>query len=328
MEGAMSYLKDFMIFRADNPQLSDSAARAEFDGTRIEAITNDRDLTWAEIETLTGGRIGTFSVACPYCGADKPWSTRMRVERRTYAQARYHCFYCGHSGAARVEGPVDPEKEAKARQLAKEHKAARTADALKIWDESEPIGKAVKEYLRRRAIHELPPNVDGVLRWHAHCPWGRRDWRACMLALYRDARTDKPVAIHRTSIHSIPDVLRMSLGPIAKAAVKLWPAGDRLVIGEGIETVLSAAAMTWKGTPLLPAWAGTVANNIGGLPVVRGVKSLIILGDNDESGTGRVKALQAYHRWREAGRDALILMPNQVGVDFNDIARGRRHGLK
>jgi hypothetical protein len=334
MEGAMSYLKDWMIFRANNPQLSDSAARAEFDGTLIDAISDDRELTWAEIETLTGGRIGTFSVACPYCGPDKPWSTRMRVERRSYSYARWHCFYCGRSGAVGVVGPVDPEKEAKARQLAKEHKATRTADALRLWDQAEPISKDVTEYLHRRAIHELPPKVNEVLRWHPHCPFGHRDWRPCMVALYRDARTDKPVAIHRTAINSVP-VLRRSLGPIAKAAVKLWPlaGSDQLVVGEGIETVLSAAAMTlgdlpplpdWAVAPLLPAWAATVAINISGLPVVREAKRLIVLADNDASGIGYQAALQVYTRWRDVGREALILMPNN-DKDFNDIARRVNH---
>jgi Toprim domain len=199
------------------------------------------------------------------------------------------------------------------------------------WNEAVPVpGSSAERYLRRRAIHELPPNVDDVLRWHPACPFGGGRFRVgCMLALYRDVRTDAAVAIHRTYFTDVGAARRMSLGPIARAMVKLWPlVGDLLVVGEGLETVLSAASMRWRGTPLQPAWAGTVANNVAGLPVIKGVKRLIILGDNDETGTGRLKAMQAYHRWKEAGRDALILMPNRVGIDFNDIARGRRHGSK
>jgi hypothetical protein len=332
----MGYWKSFQLFCQINDLNPDarSSHEAFHRGSVIEAIeiSDNRDLTWSDIEALTGGRIGTFSLACPYCGPDKPWSTRLRVERRSFAFARWSCFYCGRSGGARAEGPIDPEKEAEAQRAAaawdREQRAERTDAALQWWKEAIPLrGTPAERYLQRRAIHEFPANVDDVLRWHPACAFGGRARVGCMIALYRDVRTDAPVAIHRTYVTGAGPAPRMSLGPIAGAMVKLWPlAGELLVVGEGIETVLSAAAMRWRGTPLQPAWAATVANNVAGLPLIRGVKRLIILGDNDETGTGQLKALQAYHRWREAGRDALILMPNKVGTDFNDIARGRHHG--
>jgi putative DNA primase/helicase len=331
------FLEELMIFRMNNAQLSDSEVRTAFGsyGAAIPAITDDRDLTWDDIEIVTGGRLGQFMVACPYCGANKPLSRRLKIERPSLAYARCHCFYCGRGGSLRIDGPIDPIKEAEARRQAaaldRERNAERTARALRIWDEAVPIvGTLLVSYLRRRAIDELPPGVDGVLRYHPECPWGRRSTRRVMVALFRDVRSDRPVAIHRTTLPDFGPAERRALGPIARAAVKLWRPvpGDFLVVGEGIETVLSAASMRWRGTLLQPAWAATVANNVAGLPIVRGVKRLILLGDNDETGTGQRTALQAYHRWKKAGRDVLILMPNRVGVDFNDIAiaRGRRYG--
>ena len=68
-----------------------------------------------------------------------------------------------------------------------------------------------------------------------------------LLALYQDVETDASAGIHRIKL--TPDVFagakveRLSLGrwPTPRA-IKLWPMdGNRLFVGEGLETVLAAA---------------------------------------------------------------------------------------
>src|SRR5215468_6655716 len=85
----MGYFKNYQLFCRENDLNPDarSSYKAFDRSSVIEAIEvgDNRDLTWSDIEALTGGRIGTFSLACPYCGPDKPWSTRFRVERRSFA---------------------------------------------------------------------------------------------------------------------------------------------------------------------------------------------------------------------------------------------------
>jgi len=71
----------------------------------------------------------------------------------------------------------------------------------------------------------------------------------------RDAITDAPSGIQRIALtlegHKIE---RRMLG--SAGAVKLWPAGTTLVVGEGLETVLAAATrIPHHGAPLQPAWA-------------------------------------------------------------------------
>ena len=70
-----------------------------------------------------------------------------------------------------------------------------------------------------------------------------------------------------------------------------------------------------------PAWAATVAGNLGTLPVIPGVKRLTILADNDASRTGERCAREARRRWRTAGREVDAKIPEPAGFDFNDLLR-------
>jgi hypothetical protein len=195
----------------------------------------------------------------------------------------------------------------------------RSRRALQLWEDGVPIqGTPVESYLRSRSITMLPPDIDKALRWHPRCPFGS-SMAGCMLGLFRDVESNQPVAVHRTNLATRE---RMALGPIKGAAIKLWPGpiDGRLVVGEGIETVLAAATVSWR-EPLFPAWAATVALNIRKLPVIEGAERLIILVDNDESHTGQSAAAECRWRWLTAGRSVVRLTPRLSGEDFNDIAR-------
>ena len=94
-----------------------------------------------------------------------------------------------------------------------------------------------------------------------------------------------------------------------------------LVIGEGLETTLSAAArVEHRGTLLQPAWAAVDAGNLAKFPVLAGVEALTILVDNDKSGRGQEAAQECARRWVRAGREATLLTPHDPGTDFNDFA--------
>jgi Toprim domain-containing protein len=301
---------------------------------RRSALSKSADelLTWTDIERLTYGCLGTFQVACPYCGPYKFSSSRFKIDRPSLSYAAWHCFYCGADGTLRAEG-IDPAIELEAQQAQKRRQIAakeeNKARALKLWDDAVPVaGTPVIDYLRARAIHDLPPNVDAVLRYHPACQFGREGQRRCLVALFRDVRTNERRAIHRTWLGAGGKALgRMALGPIARAAIKLWPAhGEKLVVGEGIETTLAAALHLQRsdGEILQPAWALTVARNLEKLPVIRSVRRLIILADNDESGVGQNAAALCSQRWCDAGRGVLTMLPDQRGTDFNDVVRGIR----
>jgi hypothetical protein len=290
----------------------------------VPEIADDRDLSWEEVDGLTGGLSGTHHTPCPYCGADKELSTRFKIER-TLAKANWYCFYCSARGSVEnTSGEVpDADELVAVRQLQAEKKADTRAYALRLWDEAEPIraDSMGAVYLKARRV-ELPPNPDAVMRWHSRCPFGKKGKVGCIVPLFRDAVSNEPTGIHRTYVYSATNgkAERMALGTIARSAIKLWPlnGSEVLAVGEGIETVLAAVVL---GEARPPAWAVTVANNFTKLPVVSGVNQLTILADNDANGVSQEAATKLYHTYNRAGRDALIKHPRAVDSDFNDLLR-------
>jgi hypothetical protein len=215
-----------------------------------------------------------------------------------------------------------------AQQHDEEHE--RSCRALAIWCESLPIeGTLAERYLIARSIDvaELPTAIGDALRWHPRCPWGEGR-HGCMVALWTDAITCEPRAIHRTAITADGEKAgRKSLGPTAGCVIRLWPDEAvtlALVIGEGIETVLAATTrMEHRGTLLRPAWAAGDAGHLAAFPVLAGITSLTILVDPDEAGQRATEECAA--RWRRAGNDVTRLVPKALGDDFNDLIQGGAH---
>jgi Toprim domain-containing protein len=190
--------------------------------------------------------------------------------------------------------------------------------ALRLWRETIDIdGTPAQLYLRSRKI-ELPASALDV-RFHPSCPFGT-DRHPCIVALYRDIRTNEPRAIHRTAISSTGEKIdRKALGPKGRCAIKFSPDDDvhgGLTISEGIETALAGMALGFR-----PAWALGDAGEIGKFPVLPGVECLTILVDNDD--TGRARALECSQRWTADGREVFRVIPAEVGSDMADIIRGR-----
>ena len=210
---------------------------------------------------------------------------------------------------------------------------AKTEYALRIWNEGTCVWDTpAQAYLTSRRCEGLfPPDRDAVFRFHQRCKVGG-EYHPCMLTLLRNAETNEPQAIQRTPLTSYGKKFgdRMTLGPKDGAVIKLWPQSTishHLVVGEGVETVLSAALhIRHRGGLLQPAWACIDAGNLAKLPVLPGVEFLAILVDNDEPDAkgrqaGQEAATKCSERWVSAGREVRRLTPKRAGTDFNDIAR-------
>ncbi|MDP2358562.1 MAG: toprim domain-containing protein [Beijerinckiaceae bacterium] len=210
-----------------------------------------------------------------------------------------------------------------------EQVAQDKAHALRIWETSRSIsGTPAEAYFRSRRLN-VPEQAHAVLRYHPACPWDevRGTTAPCMIALWQNTLTGEPVAIHRTSLIKSWDgkTQRRAFGPTADASFRLWPiVGPLLVVGEGIETVLSGALHFEGPGPLYPAWAAGNTNNLRAFPVIDRVEELVILVDNDANGAGQNAADQCTLRWRMAGRRVTHLIPAEIGNDFNDLViKGR-----
>src|SRR5262249_51161981 len=151
-----------------------------------------------------------------------------------------------------------------------------------------------------------------------------------MVALLRDVWTNEPVGLHRTTIDRAAGKMAppRALGKFSGAAVKLWraPVDGRLTIGEGVETTLSAVEIKPERPP---AWAVGTAMNIGGFPVLDGIKELHVLADRDSVKSGRVGQKNAWccaDKYDAFGIPAETHTPKRPYKDFNDILRGLRDG--
>jgi hypothetical protein len=193
---------------------------------------------------------------------------------------------------------------------------------LQIWSEAVCArGTLVEKYVASRQLR-LPDRHQEVLRFHPSCPFDKNTRRPCMLALYRNIRTNEPKAIHRTAL--TPDgkkIARKFLGPVDGCAIKLTPEEDvmeGLTIGEGIETTLAGMALNFR-----PAWALGASHSIAKFPVLSGIECLKILVDRDASGTGQASALECSLRWTKAGREVFRIVPAALGADMADIVQER-----
>ena len=107
-------------------------------------------------------------------------------------------------------------------------------------------------------------------------------------------------------------VPRKALGRIHGLAVRFGAPSDLapLVVGEGIETVLSLVT----AVPEITAAAALSAGSLGAFAPPPGVVRLVIARDNDEDGA--LAAERLARRCARAGVAATVIVP--VGNDFND----------
>ena len=118
--------------------------------------------------------------------------------------------------------------------------------------------------------------------------------RPALIAAFRSLDDDAIVAVHRIALtadgHKID---KRMLGPTRRSAIMLDDnVGDELAIGEGIETCLAAQHLGIR-----PVWALGSAGAIAHFPVMPGITTLRIIGENDGGANERA----AESRARRAG---------------------------
>jgi hypothetical protein len=221
-------------------------------------------------------------------------------------------------------GAEFPQREPSLERAKTNTDTKNTARALRLWDDASPIGGTLaEEYLRRRGLE--PPDDDEALRYYGGCPFGDAT-NCCMLALFRDIRTNEPKAIHRIALGPGGILIgKMMLGPVGGCAVKIDDTNveQGLTIGEGVETVLAGCQLGFR-----PAWALGLAGAIRNFPVLSGVDCLTILVDHDEADqrgrrAGQEASWECAKRWRADGCEVNLVVPKKPGADVADYF-GRR----
>lgn len=252
---------------------------------------------------------------CPACG----YRDGLRVNERE-GRALWWCASCTDKAA--LAEAVTGRRAAipQANHPPADH-ASRRAAALRLWDAALPIEcSPAQHYFATRGL-TLPDGVALRFLPDARHPSGARC--PCMIALAVDA-AGRGQAVHRTFLapggtgKAALDPPRATLGPIGGAVVRLCRprAGEPLVIGEGLETALSAGVLTG-----FPAWAALSAGNLARVPLPDDVRAVWIAADHDAP--GQRAAWQAADAFTGQGRAVRVLTPDAPREDFNDILRRR-----
>jgi hypothetical protein len=156
-------------------------------------------------------------------------------------------------------------------------------------------------------------------------------------ALYhQESRTSGPAmvalvdgadAIHRTWIaadgtgKADMDPAKKSLGPTKGHAVHLGRPAPRLIVGEGIETTLSALQL-W-GPSGFDAWATLSTSGMAALVVPDTVNEVLIAADNDAAGRQAAWDLRTRLNRERPTLPVSVYLPRNGEKDFNDVLKAR-----
>jgi len=221
-------------------------------------------------------------------------------------------LWSGHS-----DFTIDPVAVERAR-VADEAERKRKIDAARtIWRGCGPItGTPAESYLASRGI-TLP--LPRSLRFNPglHHPSGVV--LPAMVAAVVDAGGNL-TGVHRTYLaHDgsgkaavVPN--KAMLGPCSTGAVRLgdWQAGD-LLLGEGIETTLSAMQLSGK-----PGWAALSTAGMKAINLPLAVRDVTLLVDMDASHAGEQAAEACASRLTREGRAVRLAKPPAGCNDWND----------
>ncbi len=206
----------------------------------------------------------------------------------------------------------------------------RIAMARRLWEEASPLshGSLSHRHLLSRAILLSPDRLEG-LRHHPAAP----------VSVFRTEGAKRPALVARISaptghltavelVYLEPNgrradrlkVPRKTVGVLpSRSAVRLAPATDHLLVGEGVMTVLSASERFG-----VPAWALLSAHNLSTWSAPIGVRRVLIAADRGLVGESAAERLQ--RRLADDGIEASIALPPVAFDDWNSAAVGKGKG--
>ena len=187
--------------------------------------------------------------------------------------------------------------------------------ALHLWQTSkDATSSLVTTYAASRGITIPLPTI---LKYHPALKHPSGKVCPAMIGLVTFGDDNIPIGIHRTYLSDdgkgkadLPNP-KLMLGPCSGGAVRLQEAADVVMVGEGIETCLSA--MQVMG---IPAWAALSTSGLRSLVLPETIKEVIVLVDGDEAGEAAAKLCAP--RWMKEGRLVKLARPPE-GSDFNDM---------
>ena len=271
-------------------------------------------------ESRGGKWSGTKGMACCPAHDDRTPSLGVSLGRQAIL---FHCFAgCDQQSVLAAlaregfEAPALFSGSATTNEPESTSTCKPSAVALRIWRDAQPLrASPAKAYLESRGILAASP----ALRFHPRTPLGPKGRARFLPAMIAAVSLDEgPIAIHRTflsteaSVKAAFEKPKRALGALGEAAVRLFaPASGKLGLAEGIESAMSAFALTG-----IPVWATLGNERFGLVSVPESVTELHLFVDHDAGGElAASRALSAYAR---DGRTIQVRMPSSRDTDWND----------
>jgi putative DNA primase/helicase len=242
----------------------------------------------------TGGYI------CSQCGAGSGFDLLMKINGWDFRTAAHQVEQIVASCAPDFK----PRQFGKAEQRSAMNTLWRTAGPVNSED-------AAGRYLWRRCrVTSFPASLRFVAA--LRCTGFTTTYPAMLAEV--TTPTGEPNNIHRTYLTAqgnkapIEAPRRMMPGAIAKgAAVRLSEPQTTLGVAEGIETALSASALTG-----IPCWAALNAEMLKAWQPLPMVTRVVIFADHDEKFTGQAAAFALASRLSNEGYGVTVRVPERV----------------
>lgn len=246
--------------------------------------------------------------------------------------------------AAAGDAVPEPERRQPAPKKPKAKPEDFSGRARQIWIGAQASlrGTPAERYLASRGIDLAQlgrqPRALRFVPWLPNLESGR-SWPA-MVAAIVDA-DGRQISVHRTWLEEDGSGKaplanpKMTLGDYAGGTIRLWrgitqkplkdaPAGDELVLTEGIENGLTVA----QACPWLRVLAAVSVSNLANVALPPSIGTIIIVADNDapdprraDGGSSANDALNAaIARFMGEGRTVKVAR-SPVGKDINDLLR-------
>jgi len=269
-------------------------------------------------ESRGGKWSGTKGMACCPAHDDRTPSLGVSLGRQAIL---FHCFAgCDQqsvlSALAREGFEAPALFSASATTEGPEQTRTRkpSAAALRIWRDAQPLrASPAKAYLESRGILAASP----ALRFHSRTPLGPKGRTRFLPAMIAAVNLDEgPIAIHRTFLSGDAkadfDKPKRALGSLGEAAVRLFaPVSGKLGLAEGIESALSAYALTG-----IPVWATLGNERFGLVSIPESVTELHLFVDHDAG--GELAASRGLGAYAQEGRTIQVRKPHPSDTDWND----------
>ena len=271
-------------------------------------------------ESRGGKWSGTKGMACCPAHDDRTPSLGVSLGRQAIL---FHCFAgCDQQSvlSALAREGFDATSLFSGSKITDDPEPTRTrkpsAAALRIWREAEALrASPAKVYLESRGILA----ASSALRFHPRTPLGPKGRTRFLPAMIAAVSLDEgPVAIHRTFLSDEDctkaafDKPKRALGALGRAAVRLLaPASGRLGLAEGIESAMSAYALTG-----IPVWATLGNERFGLVSVPDSVTELHLFVDHDAG--GELAASRGLAAYAQEGRTIHVRKPSSRDTDWND----------